>query len=68
MAEVYRSVEATESFASPGRKPRANCPIGGCISDILPRIFVSAQKAMERDLAQTTLADVMGMVKVKRPG
>jgi Rrf2 family protein len=68
MAEIYRSVEDSESFASPSRKPRADCPVGRCIIEALTKIFTSAQNAMERDLAKTTLADVMEMVKSSRQG
>jgi Rrf2 family protein len=63
MAEIYRSVENSKSFATPSRKPRADCPVGSCIIDALDRIFASAQGAMERDLAKTTLADVIETVK-----
>ncbi len=63
LAEVYRSVEDGESFATPSRKPSAACPVGHCILDALAKIFGSAQKAMERDLEQTTLADVIDTVK-----
>jgi len=63
LAEVYRSVEDCESFAKPSRKPNTACPVGHCILDALSRIFCSAQKAMERDLAKTTLADVIDAVK-----
>jgi Rrf2 family protein len=63
MAEIYRSVEDSESFATPSRKPRADCPVGHCIIDALAKIFTSAQNAMERNLAKTTLADVIEMVK-----
>jgi Rrf2 family protein len=63
MAEIYRSVEDSESFATPSRKPSAKCPVGHCIIDALARIFTSAQGAMERDLAKTTLADVIDTVK-----
>src|ERR1035438_1885783 len=31
LAEVYRSVEDTESFATPARKPNAACPVGHCM-------------------------------------
>jgi len=68
MAEIYRSVEISESFASPSRKPRADCPVGHCIIDALAKIFNSAQSAMERDLAKTTLADVIEMVKASGDG
>src|SRR5277367_3009220 len=63
MAEIYRSVENSESFASPARKPRADCPVGSCILEALAKVFASAQGAMERDLAKTTLADVIDAVK-----
>jgi DNA-binding IscR family transcriptional regulator len=64
MAEIYRSVEDSESFATPARKPSAACPVGHCILDALARVFASAQRTMERDLEKTTLADVIDAVKV----
>jgi Rrf2 family protein len=63
LAEVYRSVEDSESFATPSRKPNADCPVGHCILEALEKIFGSAQKAMERDLEKTTLGDVIDAVK-----
>jgi Rrf2 family protein len=63
MAEVYRSVEDADSFASLPRKPDADCPVGHCILEALGKVFDSAQGAMERDLARTTLADVIDAVK-----
>jgi Rrf2 family protein len=63
MAEIYRSVEEPEPFATPTRKPRADCPVGHCISNALADIFASAEKAMEQDLARTTLADIIVMAR-----
>lgn len=63
LAEIYRSVEDAESFATPSRKPSAACPVGHCILGALTKIFDSAQGAMERDLAKTTLADVIDTLK-----
>ncbi|MDR3457147.1 MAG: Rrf2 family transcriptional regulator [Verrucomicrobiae bacterium] len=63
LAEIYRSVEACESFATPSKKPNNACPVGHCILEALDVIFTSAQSAMERDLAKTTLADVIARVK-----
>jgi Rrf2 family protein len=63
LAEIYRSVEDAESFATPSRKPSLACPVGHCILDALAKIFDSAQEAMERDLAKTTLADVIDTLK-----
>jgi Rrf2 family protein len=63
LAEVYRAVEDAEPFATPARKPSRSCPVGSCIADALDKIFESAETALERDLAKTTLADVLGAVK-----
>lgn len=66
LAEIYRSVEESESFAMPARKPNEKCPVGHCILAALDRVFASAQGALERDLAKTTLADVIEAIK--KPG
>jgi len=63
LAEVYRAVEEIEPFATPSRKPNAACPVGHCIRAALDSIFASAEKAMERDLERTSLADVINTVK-----
>ena len=63
LAEVYRAVEADEPFASPSRKPNTACPVGHSIQATLDKVFASAEKALERDLEKTTLADVMAAVK-----
>lgn len=68
LAEVYRSVEDAEAFATPSRKPSLACPVGNCILETLARIFGSAQRAMETDLAKTTLADVIETVKASAAG
>ena len=63
LAEVYRAVEEAEPFTTPARKPNAACPVGHCMEQTLARIFASAEEALERDLAKTSLADVMAAVK-----
>jgi Rrf2 family protein len=63
MAQVYRAVEASESFTTPSRKPNDDCPVGHCMKEELEKIFASAQNALERDLEKTTLADVIDAVK-----
>jgi len=63
MAEIYRSVEDSETFATPMRKPNSACPVGRNILDALGIYFVSAQKAMEADLGKTSLADVISTLK-----
>lgn len=39
MAEIYRSVEDSESFAIPARKPSAACPVGHCILEALAKVL-----------------------------
>jgi Rrf2 family protein len=63
LAEVYRAVEAVEAFATPSRKPNKACPVGHSMLKTLEKVFASAQQALERDLRQTTLADVIDAVK-----
>lgn len=63
LAEVYRAVEDAEAFSKPSRKPSAACPVGSCIIETLGKIFQSAQNALERDLARTSLGDVIEAVK-----
>src|SRR5262245_57606366 len=56
LGEIYRAVESHEPFATPSRKPNSACPVGRCIRDTLDTVFASAQEALERDLAKTSLA------------
>jgi len=68
MAEIYRSVEGPEPFATPARKPSTACPVGHCIRETLARVFASARIALERDLAQTTLAELLTAIKTPAAG
>lgn len=59
LAEVYRAVEGGPPFAMPRKKPNAACPVGHGIQAALERVFRSAQAALERDLAKTTLGSIL---------
>lgn len=63
LAHIYGAVEDSDAFATPSRKPNSACPVGNCILDTLERVFASAQAALEKDLAKTTLADIIESVK-----
>jgi DNA-binding IscR family transcriptional regulator len=65
MAQVFRAVEATDTFATPSRKPNPDCPVGQCMREMLEKIFNSAEQAMERALEKTTLAHVITAVKAR---
>lgn len=63
LAEVYRAVETDEPFTLHSKRPNQACPVGHCIQAALERVFVSAEAALERELARTNLADVLESVK-----
>src|SRR5205814_659865 len=63
LADVYRAVETDEPFVFPARKPNQACPVGHCIQAALEKIFRSAEAALERELAKTTLSDILDSVK-----
>src|SRR5438034_8253463 len=63
LARVYRAVEREEPFVLARGKPNLACPVGNCIQAELERVFLSAQNALERDLARTTLATILDRVK-----
>jgi Rrf2 family protein len=67
LAEVYRAVEEDEPFALPPRQPNRKCPVGTCVQDTLEEVFVAAQKAMEREFANTSLGDVMQTIQAHCP-
>ena len=59
LAQVYQAVEVDKPFAMPARKPNPACPIGHCIQTALTTVFDAAEHALSRDLARTTLADLL---------
>ncbi len=63
LAEVHRAVSSCEAFAFPRKKPNEHCPVGRGIRTVLKQVCLSAQEALERDLARTTLADVLQRIK-----
>jgi Rrf2 family protein len=62
LADVYLAVEADEPFALPTKRPNQGCPVGQGIQTSLERVFVSAEAALERELAKTNLADILASV------
>jgi Rrf2 family protein len=63
LAQVYRAVEQKEAFGMASGLPNTACPVGHCMQAELQRVFESAQKALEQDLARTTLAAILDTVK-----
>jgi Rrf2 family protein len=65
LREVYRAVEDPFLFAMPHAHPDYNCPVGSFIETTLETIFSSARESLERDLAQTTLADIVPAARTR---
>jgi Rrf2 family protein len=59
LAQVYRAVETGSSFSLHPQQPNQRCPVGRKIEEVLSSVFGSAQEALERALAERTLADVL---------
>jgi Rrf2 family protein len=62
LAHVYRAVEEDDPFNLPARKPNPGCPVGKNMQAALETIFCAAQDALERELARTSLADILDKV------
>jgi Rrf2 family protein len=68
LADIYQAVETEEPFASNVRRPNQACPVGNCIQVALKKVFSSAENALQKELAKTTLADILRAVRVSCSG
>ena len=61
LADVFRAVEsiADDTLFSFHENPNPACPVGRNIHNILDGHLAAIQRAMEREMQQTTLADVI---------
>ncbi|HYO46169.1 MAG TPA: Rrf2 family transcriptional regulator [Gemmatimonadota bacterium] len=63
LKDIYRAVECQEHlFALHHEKPNPKCPIGRNIQAVLERATGAAQSALEEELGERTVADVMAEV------
>jgi Rrf2 family protein len=66
LLEVYRAVECEgRLFALHHEKPNAKCPVGRNIQAVLERATGAAQTALEEQLGERTVADVMEEVRAE---
>jgi len=66
LRDAYRAVSEGEIFALHRERPNPACPVGRNIQSALERRFDAAARALEAELARTTIADVLR--EVRRPG
>jgi Rrf2 family protein len=58
LVEVYRAVESGGLFAMHRSLPNQHCPVGRHIQATLSEVIGRAERALERELGDVTLADV----------
>ncbi|WP_323090265.1 Rrf2 family transcriptional regulator [Allobaculum sp. JKK-2023] len=60
LLDVYRAIDPIENnqLFHFHENPNPDCPVGRSIHEVLDAHLISAQKAMEEDLAKNTLADL----------
>ena len=63
LRDVYRAVEDAALFPLHASTPSARCPVGRTIQAALEGHYREARLAVERDLARTSIADLIGEVK-----
>ncbi|MBI1175911.1 Rrf2 family transcriptional regulator [bacterium] len=59
LGNVLSSLEGTTLFGMHPRRPLSSCPVGCRIETVLDEVHDRARKALEKELNQITLADVL---------
>lgn len=66
LRDVYRAVECEgKLFALHSEEPSRKCPVGRNIQAVLERATDAAQRALEKQLGERTVADVMAEVRAE---
>ena len=64
LLEVYQAVSPVEVFALHRQKPNLNCPVGKNIEAVLSKLQAEIGEAVEQQLAQRTLQDIIDSVGI----
>ncbi len=62
LLEIYRMVKPGTVFALHNKEPNPRCPIGRNIQQRLRGYYQRVQEAMEKELSQISIAEVLGGV------
>ncbi len=65
LVDVRRAVNEGSSFAMHSRRPNPACPVGRNIQKALGGLYQEAEQALERELARTTIAELLNLVTRK---
>jgi Rrf2 family protein len=63
LLEVYRAVSNKEVFNLHRSKPNPRCPVGGNIEEVLSKLQLNVNSAVDRELAKYTMRDVIQSVE-----
>ncbi|MBX9749191.1 MAG: Rrf2 family transcriptional regulator [Roseococcus sp.] len=62
LLDVYQAVEDTDLFPTHRSPPCKDCAVGGTILEAIQPAFAQARRALEDELAQTSIADIAAEV------
>jgi len=68
MLEVYQAVDAEPLFAMHRTEPNQACPVGRGIRPVLGQVYEDASAALRRQLARTSIADVLRQTLAEASG
>ena len=68
LLDCYLAVKAEHLFALPAQPPNPQCTVGKRMTRALCRLFQRGERALEEQLAETTLAQVVESVQVGEQG
>ena len=67
LRDVYRAVDEGDLFALHREGPNPKCPVGRNMQAVLERTTIAAQRALEDELARSTVAGVAAQVRSRTP-
>jgi Rrf2 family protein len=68
LLSVYEAVESTPLFAMHRAEPNQECPVGRGIQPALRQLYEGVESAVRRELAATTIAEVLDRTLAVRRG
>ena len=63
LADVFQAVEQGDLFGVPRKDPNPLCPVGRCVQTILGGHLARFQKAIEQEMKEVTVTDILAEVR-----